>query len=374
MLRGLVQGPSLVYSGQSISDGNGNNDKICNPGESVGLSLTVQNVGSEASLDGSCVLSGNDQYVTIRSANSSLPAVNCCGATASLTSALQLSISADCPTPYTAHLTLSIHSGDTVWNLDVPVSVFRSGMISGVVLSNTGDAPVAGASVFYRGPISGSVITGADGSYICRLFEGTYSVWVNASGFLVSDTLEFSVPPAVEHDFRMYRPLLSVNPSSIVEDIKIDDSMRVEVLIANNGDANLEVSVHSRQTRRPEARKNPLLIKCKTEKSDKRCSTGKKDKGKALIPNVYRPGKLAGGDLKVLYLNTILFEGQTDYFSDGVRSIPSIERLDIINGEKNIPNLDYLLQYDCVIVASDYPWVIRNFWEMFWQTTLIMER
>jgi subtilisin family serine protease len=356
MLRGLVQGPSLVYSGQSISDADGNDDHICNPGESVDLSVTVQNVGSEASQEASCILSGNDQYVTIQSASSSLPAINCCGTAGTVSSAFQISVSANCPTPYTTHLTLSIHSGDSTWNLDVPINVFKSSVISGLVLANAGDTPIPGASVSYRGPMSGSVTTGADGSYSCKLIEGTYSVWVNASGFLVSDTLEFSIPPAVQYDFRMYRPLLSVSPASIAEGIKVDDSLSVDVTLTNNGDANLNVTVRDRQIRKPEARKNPLLIKSKSERSVTKYFQGKKDGGKVLIPNVYHPGKLEGGDLKALYLTTILFEGQTDYFSEGVRSIPSIASLDILNGEMNTPNLDYLMQYDCVILSSNYPW------------------
>lgn len=354
MLRGLVQGPSLVYSGQSISDADGNGDHICNPGESVDLSVTIQNVGSEASQEASCILGGNDQYVTVQSASSNLPAINCCGAAVPVSDAFEITVSADCPTPYAAHLTLSINAGDSIWNLDVPINVFRSSVISGVVRANDGDTPITGASVFYRGPMSGCVTTGADGLYSCKLIEGTYSVWVNASGYLVSDTMEFSVPPAVLYDFRMYRPLLSVNPASIVEDIKVDDSLRVEITITNNGDANLNVSVRDRQIRKPEAGKNPLLIKSKTERSVTKYFH--ESNGKALIPNVYTPGKLEGGDLKALYLTTILLEGETDYFSDGLRSIPSIESLDIVNGEMNTPNLDYLMQYDCVILSSDYPW------------------
>ncbi|MBN1602366.1 MAG: S8 family serine peptidase [Chitinispirillaceae bacterium] len=356
MLRGLIQAPSLVYSGQSIADDDGNGDHICNPGESVDLSVTVQNVGSEASREASCILSGNDQYVTVQSASSNLPAINCCGAAVPVSDAFEISVSADCPTPYTVHLTLSVNSGDSIWNLDVPVNVFRSSTISGVVLANTGDTPIPGASVFYCGPMSGSVTTDADGLYCCKLIEGTYSVWANASGFLVSDTMEFSVPPAVQYDFRMYRPLLSVNPSAVVEDIMIDDSLSVEVTLTNNGDANLDVSVRDRQIRKPEARKNPLLIKSKTERSVTKYFHGKKNDSKGLIPNVYNPGKLEGGDLKALYLTTILWEGETDYFSEGVKSIPSIASLDILSGEKNTPNLDYLMQYDCVILSSNSSW------------------
>ena len=47
MLRGQIEGPYLTYHSKQISDQNGgNNDSFCNPGESIEMFLTIQNVGS----------------------------------------------------------------------------------------------------------------------------------------------------------------------------------------------------------------------------------------------------------------------------------------------------------------------------------------
>lgn len=357
MLRGMIQGPSLVYSSQAISDVHGNNDQIANPGESIDLSITVKNIGSEASQNANCVLSGTDQYVTIRSSTSTLPALNCCGTSLPLSTPLQLDIKSDCPTPYTAHFTLSISSGDSTWNLNVPVNVFRSSAISGLVLANTGDSPIQGATVYYNGPLSGMVTSSTDGSYSCKLIEGTYSVWVNAAGYLVSDTMVFSIPPASEYDFRMYRPHLSVTPSSIAEELKTDDSLSVNVTLDNTGDAPLSVMVRNRQISKPLKFNNPQLIENKSVHSDKVFFSGN-NKKKSIIPNVYKPKSFDGDGVKVLYLNTMMLKDSSggDYFSDGVRRLPSVASLDILDGSQYTPNLDYLMQYDCVILSSNAFW------------------
>ncbi|HEX2955370.1 MAG TPA: S8 family serine peptidase, partial [Chitinispirillaceae bacterium] len=356
MLRGMIQGPSLVYSGQTISDTRGNDDHIANPGESIDMTVTVKNIGSEASQNANCVLSGTDAYVSIRSSTSSLPAINCCGTSLPLTTPFQLDIRSDCPTPYTAHFILSISSGDSTWSLDVPLNVYRSSVINGLVLANTGDTPIQGASVHYSGPSSGMVTSSADGSYNCKLIEGTYSVWVNAEGFLVSDTMHFSVPPSVQYDFRMYRPHLSVTPSQIAEELKTDDSLNLTVTLANTGDAPLNVMVRNRQISKPLKFSNPQLIENKAAHSDKVFFSGN-NKRKSIVPNVYNPKRYDRDGVKVLYLNTMMLKDSSgDYFSDGVRRLPSVASLDILDGERYTPNLDYLMQYDCVILSANGYW------------------
>jgi subtilisin family serine protease len=355
MLRGMVQGPSLVYSSQAISDTRGNNDQIANPGESIDLSITVKNIGSEASQNAACVLSSTNQYVTIRSTTSTLPALNCCGTSLPIATPFQLDIRSDCPTPYTAHFGLSITSEDSAWNLDVPVNVFRSSAISGLILANTGDTPIQGATVNYSGPLTGMVTSGADGSYSCKLIEGTYTVWVNAAGFLVSDTMVFSIPPAAEYDFRMYRPHLVVTPSSITEELKTDDSLSVNVTLDNTGDAPLNVVVNDRLISKPLKTGNPQLTECKHLHSDQRFFSGKNNRN-PIIPNMYKPKRFNGNGVKVLYLNTLSLDSMKDYFSDGIRQIPAVASLDIVDGAQYTPNLDYLMQYDCVILSSGNYW------------------
>jgi subtilisin family serine protease len=355
MLRGMIQGPSLVCSSQTISDLRGNNDQIVNPGESIDLSVTVKNIGSEASQIANCVLTGTDPYVTIRSSTSSLPAINCCGTSQPLSTPLQLDIKSDCPTPYTAPFTLSISSGDSTWNLNVSVNVFRSSAINGLILANTGDTPIQGATVYYKGPVSGMISSGADGSYSCKLIEGTYSVWVNAAGYLSSDTMFFSIPPAAEYNFRMYRPHLSVTPATIAEELKTDDSLSVNVTLDNTGDAPLNVVINNRLISKPLKTGNPKLIESLIPHSDKRFFSFKKNKN-TMIPNMYKPERYDGNGAKVLYLNSLNLDSMKDYFSEGLRQLPVVASLDIVDGTRYTPNLEYLMQYDCVILSSGDYW------------------
>jgi subtilisin family serine protease len=355
MLRGFTQGPSLVYYGQSISETSGNGDQFCNPGESVDFSVIVKNAGSEASKQAQCILTGSDQFVTIRSANSNLPSINCCGTTASVIQAFQLDISKDCQTPYIAHFNLNINAGDSNWTLDVPLNVFRSSSIHGNVVANSDQKPVSGASVCYRGPLSGNVTSGTDGSYSCNLIEGTYSFWVNASGYLVSDTVVLSIPPEAKLDFRMLRPRLSVSPVSISEEIRLDDSLDIAITLTNNGDAPLMVTALDSIIRRPYVCKNPLLIKSESKRSESQFASTIEDDS-VLIPNVYHPLKNSDLSVKVLYFNTITSDNENDYFTTGLKSIPYVTSVDIVNGTNKTPNLDYLMQYDCVVIASNDYW------------------
>jgi hypothetical protein len=57
-------------------------------------------------------------------------------------------------------------------------------------------------------------------------------------------------------------------------------------------------------------------------------------------------------NLKVLYVNTM--KGKDSSFKRGLRGLPNIGTLDIINGKRSTPNVDYLLQYDVVVLASNY--------------------
>jgi len=57
-------------------------------------------------------------------------------------------------------------------------------------------------------------------------------------------------------------------------------------------------------------------------------------------------------NLNVLYVNTM--GGQDSSFISGLKGLPNIGTLDILDGRTSTPNVDYLLQYDVVVLASNY--------------------
>ena len=60
-----ADGPFLVYGGHEVDDVGGNGDGQVNAGESVQLTVTIENNGSESSLDVHAVLSESDPYIQL---------------------------------------------------------------------------------------------------------------------------------------------------------------------------------------------------------------------------------------------------------------------------------------------------------------------
>jgi len=74
---------------------------------------------------------------------------------------------------------------------------------------------------------------------------------------------------------------------------------------------------------------------------------GKKEVGD--LNPVFTP---LASNLNVLYLNSML--GGDPSFISGLQGLPNIGTLDILDGNTSTPNLDYLNQYDVVILASNF--------------------
>lgn len=359
MLRGQIEGPYLTYHSKQVSDRNGgNNDGFCNPGESIEMFLAIQNVGSLPSENSTCSLVCTDANISIQSAVSNLAPVACCGDIQQTSSAFEFQIGTQCPTPSTINFELIINSADSTWRLQIPIQIYNPGQITGNVTANLDGSPISGANVIYSGPISGSSTTNGNGSYTLNLVEGLYSIFVEANGFLKSETLNVSIPPAAELNFRLYRPQMAIEPAAIDHTQLPEDSISIPVQISNTGDFALQVEVNTSQLSKPLIQRNPQLIKGKKDSTDSCFSRKfKSNKRTVFFPKTYSPEKhFADGYLKVLYLHTMYLDPQTDYLINGIKSIPSVKSLDVLDCESSIPNLDYLMEYDCVLLSSDYYW------------------
>jgi subtilisin family serine protease len=360
MLRGQIEGPYLTYHSKQISDQNGgNNDSFCNPGESIEMFLTIQNVGSLPSENSTCSLVCTDANISIQSAISTLASIACCGDIQQTSSAFEFQIGTQCPTPSTINFELIINSADSTWRLQIPIQIYNPGQITGNVTANLDGSPINGANVFYSGPISGSSTTNENGSYTLNLVEGLYSIFVDAKGFLNSETLIVSIPPAAELNFRLYRPQMVIEPAAINHTQQPEDSISIPVQISNTGDFTLQVEIRTSLLSKPLLQRNPQLIDLETASADNWFSKNSKTNRRAVVlPKPYSPEKsFADGYLKVLYLHTMYLNPQTDKFIAGVKNIPSVKSLDVLDCRSTIPNLDYLMEYDCVLLSSDSYWV-----------------
>ncbi len=154
--------------------------------------MTMRNVGL-ASLSGvQAVLSTSDSHVTVtdsQAAFGNLPARGSVQASDTCT----IQVAADCPTPHTVDFTLSItDSASGSWTDSFSLPVYTSYQISGTVTRD--GAPLANAVIEYRGPLLGTFLTAADGTYMFGVIEGTYLLTAKKDDYLPTEDVEITVP------------------------------------------------------------------------------------------------------------------------------------------------------------------------------------
>ena len=248
VIRGQATGPSLAYSSHTFSDSaGGNNDKLINPGEQIVIRTTLVNVGSDMATGVTANISTSDEYVTIQDNAAAFGDISGAGATKEALDNYVITIDAGCPTPHTVTLDLAIQDDDTgSWTSRFTLQVFTSSQISGTVTTFTGGSPVAGATVNYTGPLSGSLQTDDNGNYMFGVIDGSYDIFVMSSDYLPSDTQSVSVPPnQTGVDFALKRPAIAVTPLSISDTVPVGDSTTANAAVTNNGDAPLHFIITS---------------------------------------------------------------------------------------------------------------------------------
>ncbi len=256
IIQGQTQGPKIVFKAADIDDRvGGNGDNIINPGEQIAVSLALRNIGNGAASSVSAVLTANDPYVIVNSGNLNFGDMPCCGVVTSSSNTASISITSDCPTPYSFPLTIEItdNSGNS-WLETFTLVVHTSYTISGRVLTLTGSNPVPGAKVSVNGPVSGVVTTNDAGEYLFTGLEGTYIVRAEAVGYLPVEPVEVTLPPDAEGiDFLVSRPHIAVEPVSITHTLSVNDSVELPLEIINSGDADLNFSISAVDNTAPEA-------------------------------------------------------------------------------------------------------------------------
>jgi len=124
-----LAGPYLAVTDRVLDDSAGDGDGLLNPGESIGVDLTVRNVGSEPTFGVQAVLTTADPYLTITP-----PATRVLGDMASGdTVQLQytVTISSSCPTPHTFALTLNMTDNAAgAWSSEINAPIIRAPQIS----------------------------------------------------------------------------------------------------------------------------------------------------------------------------------------------------------------------------------------------------
>jgi hypothetical protein len=245
-VRGRVVGPSLAYSSHTVSDAaGGNGDGLVNPGETIDITLTVANVGTDSATGVIAAVSSTDPYVTMVNGSTSFGTIQCCGATRVAGSPVRLSVASNCPTPRTITLSCLLRDGrDSTWNSTFTISAYTSSQVSGYVRTLTGGNPISGATVSFSGPISGSVTTNASGAYMFGGIDGTYTVTAAAVNYMPSSPQSITIPPSVTNvNFTLGSPRITVAPASVNRTVIIGDSTVVNLSVSNGGDLPLQFTV-----------------------------------------------------------------------------------------------------------------------------------
>ncbi|MBN1601842.1 MAG: choice-of-anchor D domain-containing protein [Chitinispirillaceae bacterium] len=365
-VRGRVVGPSLAYSSHTLSDNNGGNgDGLINPGESIDITLTAANVGTESATGVTATISESDQYVTVTTGTTSFGAIQCCGATSTAQTPIRLSIASGCPTPRTVTLSCLLRdSRDSTWNSTFTITVYTSSQVSGFVRAVTGSNPIAGATVSFSGPVSGSVTTNASGAYMFGGIDGTYRVVASASNYLASDTQEVTVPPGQQNvNFALKQlPQIAVSPRSINKALFVGDSVSDRIVIKNTvaaGNGNLQFSIDITNGVLNTSKGSPSLIypeNARNSTTDEVSVTGSNRLLKALKPSAL-PGKtFTSSNLKILCAAALSDTTQISSFVEGLRSLSNVSLVTPLNCNSSIPNLAYLQDYDIVVAISNSYW------------------
>ena len=128
-LRGGLEGPYLSVVASILDDSSGDGDGLLNPGDEVGVTLTVQNVGTEPVYGAQAELTTADPMLSI-AAPATLPLGDLApGETAQVE--YTVTISASCPTPHTFALTLNMTDNAAgAWSSDISEPIVRTSHIS----------------------------------------------------------------------------------------------------------------------------------------------------------------------------------------------------------------------------------------------------
>jgi large repetitive protein len=234
-------------NGQQGSVGNGNG--IINPGEDIALGIVLKNVGAQPAVNASTtmtVISAGDKVTVMQGSQSwgNIP-VNETVSTGATPFILRVAADTATPHPFKVRL-VTTGDGGLSWTAEAQMTVLTDSTIMGRVTAITGGAGINGAMVNYTGTSSGSVLTGADGSYTLNLTNGTYQVRATVAGYNSAAPISVSVPPsAVNVDFALGRSRLQVSPTSLTS-TQIEDSVAMQTLtVTNDGDQPLSFTVNS---------------------------------------------------------------------------------------------------------------------------------
>lgn len=118
-----LEGPYVVLDGYTISDPNGNNNGMADYGESIGVNVTLKNVGADPSGVITATITGSDNFVTLTSSPNQTFGVIVNGETVTVNNAYSFSIADFVPNQHKASFLMSITDGSDTWTSNLRITV-----------------------------------------------------------------------------------------------------------------------------------------------------------------------------------------------------------------------------------------------------------
>lgn len=126
-----AEGPFVTLASFELTDENGNGN--ADFGETVAITVDLENIGIEAATDAVATITTDDEYVTITDGEEAAGTIEA-DATVTLTDAFEITVAEDIPDQHMVTFTLTTTAGDDTWenmfNITLNAPVFNSGMIT----------------------------------------------------------------------------------------------------------------------------------------------------------------------------------------------------------------------------------------------------
>ena len=150
-------------------------------------------------------------------------------------------------------------------------------------------------------------------------------------------------------------PRISADPSRF--ELTLDPSAQAvrKLLVRNTGGdiLNVKLSISNQPAPVPGRAIGPGKLIAGKAAAGKPYST---ERGSLKASNLHPAFKASAADLRVLYLTTLLPDGAEDGLVRGLRGLPNVGAVDVVSGASNTPSLEYLRNYDVVVVSSNFSW------------------
>jgi len=313
----ISEGPYVGYQKHLIDDdtiggSSGDGDGMVEPGETIELSLWVENYGNQPASGVEGIISTNDPFITI---TDSLKSYGDIASRDSAESPSPYIFTVDPSAPDQHWVTFDLSCRDildSLWVSHFNILVGYFSRVSGYVKETAGDTGIPGAIVTYFGPTFGSDTTDSNGYYeVSGLPSGSYTFIASAEGFF-PETVYVSLPPDTSIDFILKVPEIEVIPETLGVSLDITDTTSQIMKIYNRGTDTLTFNIGESSLQ------SPLLIKSLRHPTKKVLSVSKLDNPKELKEGILRlkRGKVSSKRATPLagnYVGDHLAFGLTDY-------------------------------------------------------------